>query len=122
MSTTTTDTSTIAGTALAFFDACDTGKGWEGCSAYCQPNATFASQAEPLADLRTLEEYTDWMKALMGFIPDGRYDSSPSQSTTSETTSARTASSMARTAARAARSNRRASARARTMSTSWTSA
>ena len=74
MSTTTTDTSTIAETALAFFDACDTGKGWEGCSAYCQPNATFAAQAEPLADVRTLEEYADWMKALMGFIPDGRYD------------------------------------------------
>jgi predicted ester cyclase len=74
MSTTITDTATIAATALAFFDACDTGKGWEGCSAYCQPNATFAAQAEPLAELRTLEEYADWMKALMGFVPDGRYD------------------------------------------------
>jgi predicted ester cyclase len=74
MSTTTTHTAAIAETALAFFDACDTGKGWEGCSAYCQPTATFAAQAEPLADVRTLEEYTDWMKALMGFIPDGRYD------------------------------------------------
>jgi predicted ester cyclase len=74
MSTTTTVTSTNAETALAFFEACDTGKGWEVCSAYCRPDATFAAQAEPLADLRTLEEYTDWMKALMGFIPDGRYD------------------------------------------------
>jgi predicted ester cyclase len=74
MSTTTTDTASIAETALAFFDACDTGKGWEGCSAYCRPDATFAAQAEPLADVRTLAEYTDWMKALMGFVPDGRYD------------------------------------------------
>jgi predicted ester cyclase len=73
MSTTVTDTSKIAETALGFFDACDTGKGWDGCSAYCHPNATFAAQAEPLAELRTLSEYTEWMKALMGFIPDGRY-------------------------------------------------
>jgi len=56
---------TIAETALAFFDACDTGKGWEGCRAYCEPNATFAAQAEPLTDVRTLEAYTDWMKALI---------------------------------------------------------
>src|SRR3954464_6651065 len=73
MSTTTTDTA-IAETALAFFEACDTGKGWEECSAYCQPSATFAAQAEPLAEVRTLEAYADWMKALMGFVPDGHYD------------------------------------------------
>jgi hypothetical protein len=41
-------------TAKAFFDACETGKGWDGCKAYCTPNATFAAQAEPLADVRTL--------------------------------------------------------------------
>jgi predicted ester cyclase len=69
-----TETGTLAETALAFFEACEAGKGWEACSAYCQPNATFAAQAEPLAEVRTLEGYTDWMKALMGFVPDGRYD------------------------------------------------
>jgi len=70
----TTDSATIAETALAFFDACDTGKGWEGCSAYCHPDATFAAQAEPLAEVHTIAAYADWMKALMGFVPDGRYD------------------------------------------------
>jgi predicted ester cyclase len=74
MATTTTNTAAMAETALAFFGACDSGQGWERCRAYCQPNAKFAAQAEPLADVRTLEQYTDWMKALIGLIPDGRYD------------------------------------------------
>jgi len=47
-----------------FFDACETGKGWEGCKAYCKPDATFAAQAEPLADIKTLRNYTEWMKGL----------------------------------------------------------
>ena len=41
--------------AMKFFEACETGKGWEGCKAYCHPNATFVAQAEPLADVKTLE-------------------------------------------------------------------
>lgn len=71
---TATHAPTITETARAFFEACETGKGWEACSAYCQPSASFAAQAEPLADVRSLKEYTEWMKALLGFIPDGRYD------------------------------------------------
>jgi hypothetical protein len=39
-----------------FFVACETGKGWEGCKAYCTPHATFAAQAEPLADVRRLQQ------------------------------------------------------------------
>ena len=27
--------------AMKFFESCETGKGWEGCKAYCHPNATF---------------------------------------------------------------------------------
>jgi predicted ester cyclase len=68
----TTDESIVA-TARAFFDACETGKGWAGCSAYCQPGASFAAQAEPLADLRTLQQYAEWMKGLLVFVPDGTY-------------------------------------------------
>jgi predicted ester cyclase len=71
---TVTETPTITDTAKAFFEACETGKGWEGCSAYCHPNATFAAQAEPLADVHTLKDYTEWMKALFTFVPDGRYE------------------------------------------------
>jgi hypothetical protein len=60
--------------AKEFFAACESGKGWEGCRQYCQPNATFSAQAEPLAGVKTLEQYTDWMKGLLTFIPDGRYE------------------------------------------------
>src|SRR5215813_3485479 len=64
----------ITGVAKEFFAACETGKGWDGCRAYCKPDATFSAQAEPLADVRTLQQYTDWMKGLMTILPDGRYD------------------------------------------------
>ena len=57
-----------------FFVACETGKGWEGCKAYCTPNATFSAQAEPLADVRNLQQYCDWMKVLLGFVPNGHYE------------------------------------------------
>jgi ketosteroid isomerase-like protein len=60
--------------AHAFFEACETGKGWEGCRQYCAPDATFSAQAGPLADVRTLEQYCDWMKAILGPLPDGRYE------------------------------------------------
>jgi hypothetical protein len=30
-----------------FFQACETGKGWDGCKSYCTANATFSAQAEP---------------------------------------------------------------------------
>jgi len=69
-----TETPTITETARLFFEACETGKGWEGCSAYCHPDASFAAQAEPLADVRTLKDYAEWMKALLVFVPDGRYE------------------------------------------------
>ena len=63
-------------TAIAndFFAACETGKGWEACKAYCAPNATFAAQAEPLSGIKTIAEYTDWMKGLMTIMPDGSYE------------------------------------------------
>jgi predicted ester cyclase len=60
--------------ARDFFDACEAGKGWEMCRQYCKPDATFSAQAEPLADMRTLQQYTDWAKGLLSIIPDGPYD------------------------------------------------
>ena len=60
--------------AQEFFAACETGKGWDGCKAYCKPGATFSSQAGALADVRTLQQYTDWMKGLLVILPDGRYE------------------------------------------------
>jgi predicted ester cyclase len=64
----------ITSIAEAFFDACETGQGWDGCSAYCTRDASFSAQAEPLADVTTLEGYCDWMKGLLTFVPDGKYD------------------------------------------------
>jgi predicted ester cyclase len=65
---------TITETAQAFFEACETGKGAAACAPYCTPNATFAAQAEPLADIKTLAAYCDWMKGLLTPLPDGRYE------------------------------------------------
>ena len=66
--------SNITAVAKQFFETCETGKGWEGCRAYCTPEASFSAQAEPLADIRTLQGYTDWMKGLLVLMPDGRYE------------------------------------------------
>lgn len=60
-------------TAWAFFEACETGKGWAGCRAYCAPAATFSAQAEPLEGIVTLEAYAEWMKGLLTVLTDGHY-------------------------------------------------
>ncbi len=60
--------------ASLFFEACEAGKGWEVCKEYCKPNATFSAQAEPLADIKSLDQYADWMKAVTGILPDARYE------------------------------------------------
>ena len=64
----------IQDTAMAFFDACETGKGWEACAQYCADGATFAAQADALGEVTTLEGYTEWMKGLLTPVPDGRYE------------------------------------------------
>ena len=64
----------IESTAMQFFEACEAGKGWQACKAFCSDGATFSAQAEPLVDVRTLEQYADWMKGLMQMMPDGHYE------------------------------------------------
>jgi predicted ester cyclase len=64
----------MSDTAAQFFEACETGKGWDGCSQYCTDDATFSAQAEPLAEITDLKGYTEWMKGLMTLMPDGSYD------------------------------------------------
>ena len=49
--------SLITEIASTFFEACETGKGWEGCSEYCTTDATFSAQAEPLLDVKSVEQY-----------------------------------------------------------------
>ncbi len=66
--------SSIKESAEQFFDACDTGKGWDVCKEFCHPDASFSVQADALADVDTLESYTEWTKALRTPVPDGRYE------------------------------------------------
>jgi predicted ester cyclase len=63
--------SSIRDTAALFFEACETGKGWQGCEQYCHPGATFAAQTDALADVTTLEAYTEWMRGLLTILEDG---------------------------------------------------
>ena len=66
--------SAIIGPARKFFDACETGQGWEACASYCHPGATFSAQTDVLADISTIEQYSEWMKGMFTPVPDGRYE------------------------------------------------
>lgn len=66
--------STMLQTARSFFEACETGKGWDACKAYCHGDATFSAQSGVLNGVDTLAAYTGWMKGLLGPIPDGSYE------------------------------------------------
>jgi predicted ester cyclase len=66
--------SSIGETAQKFFDACETGKGWDGCQTYCSPDATFSAQAAALDGIDSLQGYTEWMKGLLMPVPDGHYE------------------------------------------------
>ena len=61
-------------TARAFFEACEAGRGWKACKAYCTPDASFSAQAGALAEVKTLSAYADWMQGIMGVLTDGHYD------------------------------------------------
>ncbi|MFK7958820.1 MAG: ester cyclase [Lysobacterales bacterium] len=61
-------------TASEFFDACETGKGWENCQEYCHADAGFSAQADALTEVTTLQGYCDWMQGLFVPVPNGRYE------------------------------------------------
>lgn len=61
-------------TAMTFFDACDSGKGWDACKDSCHDDATFSCQADALAEINTLEAYTGWMTGMFTPIPDMKYE------------------------------------------------
>lgn len=56
--------------ALAFLQACDGGKGWDACLEYCQEDASFSCQAEPLTQCTSLASYAEWMKGVVAALPD----------------------------------------------------
>lgn len=60
--------------AEAFFTACETGKGWAVCNQFCNAEATFSAQAEPLLTVKSLAAYTDWMQGMLTVFPDARYE------------------------------------------------
>ena len=64
----------ITETAREFFEACETGRGWAECAQYCHDAATFSCQADALADIGTLDGYTDWTRDILTPIPDGHYE------------------------------------------------
>ena len=66
--------STSTETALDFYHACESGRGWAGCADYCHPGAGFSAQAGAIAEMTTLEAYCDWMQGVVTILPDASYD------------------------------------------------
>jgi predicted ester cyclase len=64
----------IAATANAFLEQCETGQGWEACRPFCTDAASFAAEAEPVAHITSLADYTEWMRALFTMLPNATYD------------------------------------------------
>jgi len=56
--------------AKTFFDALETGKGWDACKVWCHDDASFSCQADALADVTTVEGYVEWVKGLFTPVPD----------------------------------------------------
>jgi hypothetical protein len=47
--------------AKQFFDNLEALKGWGECKEYVADGAPFACQSDPLGDVRTVEDYCDWL-------------------------------------------------------------
>jgi hypothetical protein len=61
--------------AKQFFENVDAAKGWEGCKDDVADGATFTCQSDPLADVKTVEGYCDWMAAFAKVtVPGATYD------------------------------------------------
>ena len=61
--------------AKAFFDACESGKGWAGCQQFVAEGATFTVQTEAMAEIKTVQEYADAMAGFAtGVFPGCSYD------------------------------------------------
>jgi hypothetical protein len=51
--------------ARRFYEVCETAQGWDACKPYCDPDATFSSQANALAEISTIEGYCEWTKNIL---------------------------------------------------------
>ena len=50
--------------ATDFFHRCESLQGHAGCAQFVAEGATFEAQCEPIADVKTVLEYCDWMQAI----------------------------------------------------------
>ncbi|MDY7552270.1 nuclear transport factor 2 family protein [Pseudomonas veronii] len=66
--------STISETAMAFFEVCESGKGWKECRYYCHDDAPFNVQAQSLESLKTVEAYSNSMPHLLEIMPDAHFE------------------------------------------------
>ena len=67
--------SVILDPAKNFFEACETGQGWDSCKSYCHSDASFSVQADTFQEIQTVEAYTEAMKGLIaGPLPDAEYE------------------------------------------------
>ena len=58
-----------------FFAACEAGEGWAGCEQYVAADAPFDAQCEPIADVKTVEGYCEWMAGFANTTaPGSSYD------------------------------------------------
>jgi hypothetical protein len=55
-------------TATRFFHACESLKGWHVCKDYVAPSAVFEAQCEPLEEVKSVQQYCEWM-ADLGWDP-----------------------------------------------------
>ena len=61
--------------ARKFFEACEVPEGWAGCKQYVAEGAVFSAQSEPLADIKTVKDYCEWMAAFASVTaPGSSYD------------------------------------------------
>lgn len=65
--------STLVNTAMAFFETCESGKGWEQCQQYCHDDAIFNVHATSLEHYKTVAEYSESLPHLMKILPDAHY-------------------------------------------------
>ncbi|MFW6010629.1 MAG: hypothetical protein ACOC83_06960 [Gemmatimonadota bacterium] len=60
--------------AARVFHACESSEGWDACLEYAEPDAAFEAQAGPLVEIRTVEDYANWMaNEVPVWMPDGHY-------------------------------------------------
>ena len=66
--------SSIRETAEQFFDACETGKGWDVCRALLPRGRDLLGPGRGAGGVETVQGYTEWMKGLFTPVPDGSYE------------------------------------------------